>query len=131
MRTEIYEYLMSVFMAADGSWLATDTIYDWEASGCEASAREDFPYWGDYSAIPQFATTGVTTASGDINPTATCYVAEERTPYIVWQKDAFRSCILAGANYAAAGGTGGSTGGSEDASGGDTSGGADVPGGRR
>jgi len=48
-RTRIYEALMNDFEAADGSWTAMDTVYDWEANGCESSARTPFPDYGDYS----------------------------------------------------------------------------------
>lgn len=98
-RTEIYEMLIDVIEALDGSWAAADTIYDWEASDCAQSSREAFPSWGDYAAIPQFATPSVMAIDWSDSVTAldaaTCYVVDERTEFIVWEKDAFRSCILA------------------------------------
>ena len=79
-RTEIYDDLIASIEAADGSWTAADTIYSWEESGCESVSRDDFPYTGDYSVLPQFA-TGV--VNGDY-AAAGCWVTEEVTDYILW-----------------------------------------------
>lgn len=63
-------------------------------------ARADFPDSGDYSSIPQFATPVVSmadwTTGGDPADTAsdTCFVVRERTDYIVWEKNAFRQCMI-------------------------------------
>lgn len=97
-RTEIYEMLMNDIEALDGSWTAIETIYEWEANDCTGSARAAFPSWGDYAAIPQFAKNAVDTidwdGSYDVATSETCYVVDERTEFIVWEKDAFRNCIL-------------------------------------
>jgi len=51
--------------------------------------------------MPQFATPMVMTIDWDGNTEEygpenyTCYVVDQRTEYIVWAKDAFRSCIAA------------------------------------
>lgn len=97
-RTEIYEMLIADIEALDGSWAAIDTVYDWESSDCAQASRAEFPSWGDYAAIPQFASPSVTSVDWDGNTftldAQTCFVVDERTEFIVWEKDAFRSCIL-------------------------------------
>jgi len=100
LRTEIYEGLIADFEAKDGSWKASDTVFDWESNDCASSARAEFPYWGDYSSFAQFATPAANimdwdTGSAELVHSDTCFVVEERTEFIVWQKDAFRNCILA------------------------------------
>jgi len=89
---------MADFNAADGSWSAMDTVYDWESNDCVSSAREPFPDYGDYSAIPQFASATIDVYDWDgtsVGPEEAelCFVVDFRTDYIVWQKDAFRNCI--------------------------------------
>merc|ERR1712167_474364 len=108
-RTEIYTGIIALLEGADDKgdgtgkpWKAQDTIFSFESSDCANMARADFPTDGDYSAFPQFATNKVNMAdwdnenSGDPVETvsSTCYVVRERTDYIVWQKNAFRQCLL-------------------------------------
>lgn len=100
-RTEIYEALIDDLEAADGSWEASETVYDFESNDCTRSAREEFPNYGAYASIPQFATYEVSlmdwdwAATGDVETAETCFVVNERTDYIVWMKDSFRNCIRA------------------------------------
>lgn len=99
-RKDIYEDILTELDA----W---ETVYDWEANGCEASSRVAFPNYGDYSAIPQFATSEVTVIDWTTSTTDTeiahggmsCYVVDEMTDYIVWKKDAFRQCIFDANSY--------------------------------
>lgn len=111
-RTDIYEYIINLLEGTDDSddlggngkaWKAKDAIFNFEKSHCEDSARKPFPATGDYSSFPQFAKPSVTAEdwSANAQPNATvtftsttCYVVEERTEFIVWQKDAFRNCML-------------------------------------
>lgn len=71
---------MSEITALDGSWAAIDTIHSWEANDCAASARDDFPNWGDYANIPQFSINEVTTIDWDgvteTSTSSTCYVTD-------------------------------------------------------
>jgi chitinase len=99
-RTEIYDDLMASIEAVDGSWAAADTIYSWEESGCAAVARAEFPADGDYSVMPQFATPAYPVDMGsDLTASAGCFVTDEVTDYIIWQKDAFRNCAIAAKSY--------------------------------
>jgi len=90
--------MIETFTSEDGTWSAEETIMDWEASDCESVSRTEFPTTGDYSTIPQFATASVTTIDWDGTTGSeisdTCYITEQRTPYLVWMKDAFRNCVL-------------------------------------
>jgi len=103
-RTEIFNEILTVVSAADGSWTAWDTVYSWEANDCAGSARDEFPWWGDYGYIPQFAMYEVSTVDWEGADAGTetamdglgCFVVDQRTPYIVWDKDAFRNCALDG-----------------------------------
>lgn len=88
MRTGIYEFLISEFNAEDGSWAAADTIYDWEANGCEGSSLAAFPDYGEYATIPQFATYTAEFEDFDGSTSTgisdTCWIVNYRTDYIVW-----------------------------------------------
>merc|ERR1719478_723715 len=90
-RTGMYEYLINAFNAQD-------TIYEWEANDCSSSSRAAFPNYGDYANVPQFAIREVTEMDWDGNETTNtadaCYVTSERTDFIVWEKNAFRNCVL-------------------------------------
>lgn len=102
LRTQIYEGLLADINAADGSWAAADTVHQWEANDCASAALADFPDWGEYSNVPQFAATSVITPdlTEHVAP-YTCYVVNHRTDFIVWEKDAFRECIMEGAGAGA------------------------------
>lgn len=103
-RTDIYNGIIDLLEGADDgkgkAWKARDTIFTFESSDCANMARADFPDSGDYSSIPQFATPVVSmadwTTGGDPadTPSDTCFVVRERTDYIVWEKNAFRQCML-------------------------------------
>lgn len=98
-RTEMYQWLIDNIEGFDGTWKATDTIMDWEANDCAGAAKAAFPTDGDYSDMVQFMTGKVMATSWEEGASEeelvsdTCYIVEEMTDYIVWQKDAFRNCI--------------------------------------
>jgi len=56
-RKSIYEGLIGILNADDGSWSAAETIYSWEDNGCESVKRQAFPNDQDYAVLPQFADT--------------------------------------------------------------------------
>lgn len=101
LRTGIYEGLLALIQAADGSWTAAETVFDWESNDCASNSLAAFPATGDYSQVPQFASPTVMVtnwADGAITEYAspTCAVVNHRTDYIVWKMDAFRDCVIAG-----------------------------------
>lgn len=130
-RTAIYEGIMASLAAEDGSWTAQETIYDWEANGCDGVRRGDFPL-GDYN-FPQFITSTVggnwntdtintDNASEDgimssgsyggdnlnncwfvSNPENVWAAASGSEMWIMWQKDAYRNCLLAHPRFQARG----------------------------
>jgi len=101
-------------VAYDGSWTASDTVYEWEANSCAESKRGDFPK-GDYY-FPQFIVSSIGKYAWDslaapssaevfnsnFNP-YNCwfvdnveileFVANEKI-WIMWQQDAYRNCLL-------------------------------------
>jgi len=102
-RKDIYEGIIELLEGTDNGkeWKAKDAIFKFEKNHCEEMARKPFPATGDYSSFPQFATPAVTTDNWDdengqdkSKESKTCYVVDQRTDYIVWQKDAFRNCLL-------------------------------------
>lgn len=103
-RTEIYEGIIAVIdeenAAAGIEWTASETIYSWEANDCAGSARDPFPSWGDYSSIPQFVKYEVDvydwtgTATDTESMDSRCWVVDEMTDYIVWQRNSYRQCVF-------------------------------------
>jgi len=90
-RKSIYEGLIALLEADDGSWTAKDTIYDWEDSGCEQVKRQAFPNDQDYAVLPQFALPHFNYNFAK----AGCWIVDDETDYIIWQKDAFKKCTIA------------------------------------
>lgn len=104
-RQDIFEGIVAVIDATNeqegtNDWFVADAIYDWEENGCASSAREEFPWWGDYSSIPQFVTFSVAVVDWDGVSTGfesydtRCWIVDEMTDYIVWKRDAYRQCVF-------------------------------------
>jgi len=114
-RTAIYEDIIGSLVAYDGSWTASETVYEWEANSCAESKRGDFPM-GDYY-FPQFIVTDIGSLDWDDDYTMNESVSEVDaynfnlhncwfvdTPeivesgvydiWIMWQQDAYRNCLL-------------------------------------
>jgi len=96
-RKSIYEGLIALLNADDGSWTAADTIYSWEDNGCETVKRMAFPNDQDYAVLPQFAAISYLGDDGFTVNYANdgCYVVDHETDYIIWQKDAWKKCSVA------------------------------------
>jgi len=104
-RKSIYEGLIGILNADDGSWTAAETIYSWEDNGCEEVKRQAFPNDQDYAVLPQFAQTHYTdlvwnpySYTYDEEPAYVdngCFVVDYETDYIIWQKNAFKECSKA------------------------------------
>lgn len=79
-RTEIYEEIIKLLSGVDDNtddptktgtaWEAKDTIFTFEKSSCEDSAKAAFPQDGDYAAMPMFASKSLTTDNWAIDATA-------------------------------------------------------------
>jgi len=115
LRTDIFLGIIDLLSGTENNkeWKAKDTIFSFEKSSCEESARKEFPATGDYSSFPQFAIASVTTEDWNnctdgvcqdknaATDSATCFVVDQRTDYIVWEKDAFRNCLLSNSDFIA------------------------------
>lgn len=92
LRTEIYESLIAEFAGDD--WTAAETVASFESNDCVYSYRTAFPDYGEYADVPLFATREITNTSDETETSDSCFVVDQRTEYIIWEKNAFRQCVF-------------------------------------